>query len=312
MWTVSIFKALLLQVRTLPFLVIRVLVHGGIALVLAGAAVAGATAGVQVAPLGDAAPAGADATVGALAGIVLAAGLLSLARDRLLHLVQAGTIALQVDGLDHQRFPNGRGQVDHARAAVIGRFGSRGELMALDRLVRGVTGRIPAIAEDVPSSLTWPGLGRLASGGLVDQVILAHAYRARPENAWEAAHDGLVLYIQNARAVLAAAGWINLIAWVATGAAFLVIVGWLGGVLPLWPGAGQAGGIVLAALAAWALRAAVIEPFAFACLFQRFLLVTKGQDPAPEWRGRLTQLCDRFRQLGERAVTWAPEAGAGA
>jgi hypothetical protein len=56
-------------------------------------------------------------------------------------------------------------------------------------------------------------------------------------------------------------------------------------------------------------KAAVIEPFALACMMQAFRNVTAGQEPQPEWRGRLTQISDRFRQLGERAVGWRPDQG---
>ena len=61
---------------------------------------------------------------------------------------------------------------------------------------------------------------------------------------------------------------------------------------------------------AWAVKAAVIEPFALACMLQVFFSVTEGQEPQPEWRGRLTQISDKFRQLGERAVGWSPRGPA--
>jgi hypothetical protein len=224
--------------------------------------------------------------------------------------VQARSIALIVDSLDGKPVPFGPAQIAQARASVASRFGSRGELYALDRLIRGVAGLVPSVAEGLGPVLTLPGMGRIASGGLVERVILAQAYRARPENAWEAAHDALVLYTQNARPVLAAAGWATLVGWLVTGGLFLLFLGPLSGLTALWPVEGQAGTYLLAGLAAWAIRAALIEPFAFAYLMQAFLQITAGQDPLPEWRGRLTQLCDRFRQLGERAVTWEPAPGA--
>ena len=66
---------------------------------------------------------------------------------------------------------------------------------------------------------------------------------------------------------------------------------------------------VFALIFAWAVKAAVIEPFELACMMQVFFNVTEGQEPQPEWRGRLTQMSDKFRQLGERAVGWKPDAG---
>ena len=70
----------------------------------------------------------------------------------------------------------------------------------------------------------------------------------------------------------------------------------------LLPGDGSAGLFVFAVLFAWAVKAALIEPFALACLLQVFFQETEGQSPNAEWRGRLTQVSDKFRKLGEQAV----------
>ncbi|MES2914698.1 MAG: hypothetical protein V4753_06215 [Pseudomonadota bacterium] len=310
MWTVRIFKALVLMLRTLPQLAVRSLVFAGIAVGLALACFAGAWLGYRLGLAGGSADPSTDAVLAGFGSLALGAGLVAVWRDRLLHAVQARSIALMVDSLAGRRLPLGLGQIALARTAVTSRLGTRTDLHDLDRLIRGVSALVPSVAEGLGPVQTLPGMGRLASGGLVERVILAQAYRARPENAWEAAHDALVLYTQNARPLLATAGWITLVGWLATVGLFLLFLGPMSGFAALWPGEGQAGTLVLAGLSAWAIRAALIEPFAFACLMQAFLQITAGQDPLPEWRGRLTQVCDRFRQLGERAVTREPASGA--
>lgn len=310
MWTVTVFKALVLMLRTLPQLAVRTLVFAGIAAGLALTCSAGAWIGYRVSLANGAADPATYALFAGTAALALGIGLVAVARGRLLHAVQARSIALMVDSLDGKMVPFGPEQILFARLSVASRFGTRVELYALDRLIRSVSGLITSVAEGLGSILTLPGMGRIASGGLVERVILAQAYRARPENAWEAAHDALVLYTQNARPVLTAAGWITLVGWLVTGGLYLSLLGPLSSFATLWPVAGQVGTYLIAGLAAWAIRAALIEPFAFACLMQAFLQITAGQDPLPEWRGRLTQLCDRFRQLGERAVTWEPASGA--
>ena len=135
------------------------------------------------------------------------------------------------------------------------------------------------------------------------EVILGHALRSRSENAWAAAHDGLVLYAQNARPLLGAAAWLTLITWVLSALVFLLMLGPAAAVIYFFPGDGSAGLFVFALLFAWAVKAALIEPFALACLLQVFFNETEGQVPNAEWRGRLTQISDRFRKLGEQAVT---------
>ena len=117
--------------------------------------------------------------------------------------------------------------------------------------------------------------------GLVDEVILAHAIRTRSDNAWEAAHDGLVLYAQNARPDagergLADADHLGRCRW-------LVFLSdarprrrrWSG----FSPAMAVAGLCVFALIFAWAVKAALIEPFALACLLQVFFKVTEGQEP---------------------------------
>lgn len=313
MWTITVVKSLFLLLRTLPMHAVRLLVFTAIAAGLGAASLAGAWFGHQLGLLIGLPDPAADATVAGLGGLLLAASLVAARRDRLLHSVHARTLALLVDGIDGKPAPAGPAQLGQAAAAVTARFGTEAELFALDRLIRGVTGPAAAIADDLGGSvLALPGIARIASGSLVERAVLAQSYRARPENAWEAAHDALVLYVQNARPVLTAAGWITLVGWLVTAGAFLALLGPASAIAPLWPGDGQAGGWILAALAALGLRSALIEPFAFACLMQAFLRITAGQEPSPEWRGRLTQLCDRFRQLGERAIRWSPMSGAGA
>ena len=55
---------------------------------------------------------------------------------------------------------------------------------------------------------------------------------------------------------------------------------------------------VFAVVFAWAVKAALIEPFALACMLQVFFKVTEGQEPNAEWRGRLTQVVGQVPQAG--------------
>lgn len=303
MWNFSLLKALVAWGKLAPLLVVRLAVFAAVALVLAVAIALGVWLGVRLHPFGGA----SDTALGGLAGLAVAAAVLAILGSEFRQTLQIRMIALIADLLDGVRVPMGQGQIAHARAAVAARFGSRAQAGALYRYVRGVARKVPGVAEGVGPILSLPLLGRLATGGLVNQAVLAHSYRARPENAWEAAHDGLVLTTQNARELLGAAGRINAVGWAMALAVFLVLLPPFVGLLVLWSAAGATSGIVAAALAALAIRSALIQPFALACLWQVFLRTTAGQEPLGEWRGRLTQISTPFRDLGDRAVAWAPE-----
>ncbi len=320
MWDFSIAKALGLLIRTAPFLIFRALVYFGIAVAMVVVTGAGAGTGYGIGLFGDEEFRSTSTMWGGIAGFGLTVGVIFFLRDYLLYMVKAGQIAVMVEYLDGKPLPYGQGQIAYARRVVTERFGQASALFALDRLVRGVIAVITGLVEGVMTILPIPGINQIMgavraylriSVGLVDEVILAHAIRTRSENAWEAAHDGLVLYAQNGRAMLVNAAWLTLISWVLAVVVFLVMLAPAAGLVWLLPGEASGGTFVFALIFAWAVKAAVIEPFALACMLQVFFNVTEGQEPQPEWRGRLTQISDKFRQLGERAVGWSPRGAAG-
>lgn len=319
MWDFSIAKALGLMIRTAPFLIFRALVYFGIAVTMVVVTGAGAGTGYGIGLFGDEEFRASSTMWGGIAGFGLTAGVIFFLRDYLLYMVKAGQIAVMVEYLDGRPLPYGQGQIAFARGVVTERFGQASALFALDRLVRGVIAVITGLVEGVMTILPIPGINQIMgavraylriSVGLVDEVILAHAIRTRSENAWEAAHDGLVLYAQNGRAMLVNAAWLTLISWLLAAVVFLVMLAPAAGLVWMLPGEASGGTFVFALIFAWAIKAAVIEPFALACMLQVFFNVTEGQEPQPEWRGRLTQISDKFRQLGERAVGWSPGAAA--
>jgi hypothetical protein len=311
MWDFSISRSLGLMVRTAPFILFRILVYFGISAALVLMTGAGAGVGYGIGVFGEDDFQATSTFWGGAAGFGLTAGVIFFLRDYILYLVKAGHIAVLVELLEGREIPGGKGQIDHARSIVTERFGEASALFALDRLIRGVIAVVTGLMEAVMTVVPIPGLDRLLgvvraflrlSVGLVDEVILGHAIRTRSDNAWEAAHDGLVLYAQNARPMLGAAAWLTLITWVMAALVFLLMLGPAAAVALFFPGDGSAGLFVFAALFAWAVKAALIEPFALACLLQVFFRETEGQTPNAEWRGRLTHVSDKFRKLGEQAV----------
>jgi hypothetical protein len=219
-----------------------------------------------------------------------------------------------VDLLQGGQIPQGRGQIDHARAVVTERFGQASALFALDQLIKGVVGAVTGLMQGILSILPIPGLQNLMgllraylrlAVGLVDEVILAHAIKTRATNPWSNAQEALVLYAQNARPMLVNAAWLTLIVYGLSFVVFLLMLAPAAAVVYLLPGAWSAGGVVFALVFAWAVKAALIEPFAIACLLQVFFKLTEGQTPDPAWQAKLSGVSDKFKKLGERAASWA-------
>lgn len=319
MWDFSVFKALQLMGQTAPFVIFRAVVYFGITAALIIVTGTGAGVGYGVGMMGDADFQTTSTFWGGAAGFGLTAGVIFFFRDYILYLVKAGHIAVMVELMAGKPVPGGQGQIAYAKGVVTERFGQSSALFALDQLIKGVINVVTGLMEGLLSILPIPGLDRLMGAlraylrlavGLVDEVILGHAIRTRSENAWEAAHDGLVLYAQNGKAMLINAAWLTLITWVLAALVFLLMLAPAAAVVYLMPGESSAGMFVFAIVFAWAVKAALIEPFAVACMLQVFFKVTEGQEPNAEWRGRLTQASDKFRKLGEKAVGWRPTPAA--
>src|SRR5690606_30517900 len=78
------------------------------------------------------------------------------------------------------------------------------------------------------------------------------------------------------------------------------------------PGAWSAGGFVFALLFAWAVKAALIEPFAIACMMDVYFRTIEGQAPNPEWDARLSGMSKKFATIKDKAAGWQPAQAPGA
>ena len=313
MWDFSISDAFGLMRRTAPFVIFRVIVYFGISAAFILATGTGAGVGWGVGAFGDDEFRVSSVFYGGLAGFSITAGVLFFLRDYILYIVKAGHIAVMVELMQGGTIPNGRAQIIYARDVVKQRFGQASALFALDQLIKGVVGAVTGLMQGILSILPIPGLDRIMgvvraylklAVGLVDEVILAHAIRTKSDNPWTSAQEALVLYAQNARPMLINAAWLTLIVYGLSFVVFLLMLAPAAAVVYLLPGAWSAGGFVFAILFAWAVKAALIEPFAIACLLQVFFKVTEGQVPNPEWQAKLASVSDKFKKLGERAVSW--------
>ncbi|MCF8512089.1 MAG: hypothetical protein K9G43_11615 [Rhodobacteraceae bacterium] len=314
MWDFSISAALGLMMRTLPFVIFRAVVYFAIAAALVVATGTGAGVGWGIGAFADEEFRTSATLWGGTIGFGVTVGILFFLRDYVLYIVKAGHIAVMVEIMDGGTVPAGRGQIDHARQVVGARFGEASALFALDRLIKGVVGAVTGLIEGIMSFLPLPGLDKIMGAvraylrlavGLVDEVMLAHSIRTRSENPWASSQDALVLYAQNARVMLVNAAWLTLIVWGVSGLVFVLMLAPAAAVVWMIPGSWSAGGLVFALVFAWAVKAALIEPFALACMMQVFFKATEGQSPNPEWRAKLEQASAKFKALGERALSWA-------
>lgn len=314
MWDFSMGTSFSLMRKTMPFLLFRTAVYFGIAVAYVLVTGTGAGVGYGIGGFGDDDFQASTTMWRGIAGFGITAGVLYLMREYLLYIVKAGHIAVMVEILDGRELPDGQGQIAYARTIVTERFGEASVLFGIDQLIKGVVGAITRLVQGLLMILPIPGLDKVMSlvraylklaVGLVDEVILAHGLRTRSENPYASAKQALVLYGQNAKPMLKNAAWLTLFTWGVSILVFLLMLAPAAAVVYAMPGAWSAGGVVFALLFAWAVKVAVIEPFAIACLLQAFFKITDGQTPNPEWEAKLEAASTKFKTLGEKAVSWA-------
>ncbi len=299
--------------KTAPFLLFRMVVYFGIAVAWILATGTGAGIGWGVGAMGDSDFQASSTIWGGLGGFGLAGAALFFLRDYILYMVKAGHIAVMIEHLEGREIPDGKGQISYAQGIVKERFAQANVLFAIDRLIKGVIRAVTGLVEGIASLLPIPGLDAVmkfvraflkVAVGLIDEVILAHLIREKAENPWTGAQEALVLYAQNAKPMLKNAALITIVSYILAFVVFLIMLAPAGAVVYMIPGAWSAGGFVFAIIFAWAVKAALIEPFAIACLLQAYFKVTDGQTPDPVWMGKLESTSGKFRSLGEKAAGW--------
>jgi len=313
MWDFSINRALGLMVKTAPFIVFRLIVYFGIAVAYVLVTGIGAGIGWGVGAFGGPDFHAATTFWGGAIGFVVTAGAIYLAREYLLYLVKAGHLAVMVELLEGGSVPEGRSQIDYAIAMVKERFVETNVLFAVQQVVRGVLAAITGIIQGIATILPIPGLEQFVglikaflriAVGMIDQVILAYAFKTRATNPWASAQTAVVLYAQNYRIMLKNAAWLTIITYGLAFVVFLVMLAPAGAIVWLIPGGWSAGGFIFAIVFAWAVKAALIEPFAIACMMQVYFRVIEGQQPDPEWDARITAVSRKFAEMKDKAIAW--------
>lgn len=310
MWSFSILRALGLVAATWPFVVLRILVTGGIALAFVVAVAFGAGLGWGIGHVGD-----ADFRAGATfwGGVVGAAGVsiwVWTLREYLLYLVTAGHVAAMTLAFDGRTLPSGRAQIDFAVATVKSRFGEIHLLFVLDQLVKGAVRAVIGLVDAVGMLAFLPGLQGLVrlvgavlrmSTTFLDEVVLAREIRLASDDPWTTARQGIVLYAQNAETILVNAVWLTLFRWLLTVVFFVVLLAPAGIAVLIVPGSTTAWALIFSLVFAIAAQRSIVDPFCIAALMQVYFARTEGQRPDPVWDERLATASAPFRDLTARA-----------
>jgi hypothetical protein len=312
MWDFDIGRTLGILVRTWPFILLRMLVYFGITFAYvvatgAGAGVGYGTGHVIADPDGPL----TFALWGGIAGFAMVSVFVYWIREYILYIVKAGHIAVMVHLIDGQPVPEGQGQIAYARREVTDRFMEANALFVLDQLVKGAIRAITGLIGGIAAFLPIPGLHGIArfvnavirlSLTYVDEIILGYNIRLKSDSPFETARRGVVLYAQNAKTMIKNALWLAIFMWLITLVLFLFMLAPAAAILYAMPGQLAGWAFVFAIIFAWALKAALIEPFAIAALMSVYFRTIEGQVPNAEWDARLANGSKHFRELKDKAM----------
>ncbi|WP_227870619.1 hypothetical protein [Orrella marina] len=311
MWDFSLGGAFGLLLRTMPFIVLRILVYFGITLAYVLVTGIGAGIGFGVGALGSSGfQAGATFWGGAI-GFGLVGAVAYWAREYILYLVKAGHTAVLVELMDGRALPPGKSQIAHGKEVVTARFAQASVLFGVDQLIKGVLRAVTRLVQGLLSMLPVQGVRQLGSilqaflkvgVGFIDEVILAYCIRTGSNTPWSSSRQALVLYGQNYKIMLKNAAWLVVIVYLISFLVFVLMLGPAAYIIYLMPGGWSAGAFVFALLMAWSIKAAFLEPLAITCLMQVYFKAIEGQQPEPEWDAKLEQMSDKFRTLKQRAL----------
>ena len=313
MWDFKLSQVFSLLLRTLPFLLLRLVVYAGITLAYLIGIGGGSGVGWVIGRAGGIDAATGGAFWGALVGFGIISGVMYWVREYLLYIVKAGHIAVLVELLQGKQIPGGRGQIDYASSVVKERFIESSVLFGVDRLISAILRAFNRVMMRVAGFLPIPGLdGVMKFAGAVitmsltyvDEVILAYNIRNRIENPWEGARDGVVLYAQNYKNLLKNALWLTLIVWGATLVIFLLVFVPVAALTAFVPSIAGFWTFAIAAVVAWSIKAALVDPFAMTALMQAYFLAIEGQKPREEWAGKLESVSGKFAELGNKAKSF--------
>lgn len=309
MWDFKLFAAFGAMARTSPFILARIVVYFGIAMLYIMATGTGGALGYGFTSFGEGE--GQGAFLGALIGFAGASGVLYWLREYILYLVKTGHVAVLVRLHDGEELPGGKGQIEYAIGIVKERFKESSLLFALDQLIKGVLKVVTGLIEGIATLLPVPGLDNLVrvingivkmSLSYVDEIILAKIIRDQSENPWETGRQALVLYVQNYKVMIKNAVWLWLLMWAITFVIFLVMLGPSFAIMALVPGDLGFWAFIIAFVLAWSVKMALIEPLIIYAYMQVYFAVIADQTPDPTWDQRLADASDKFRELKDKAL----------
>jgi hypothetical protein len=309
MGNVSLAAAGALILRTYLFVLLRAVVYFGIAAAFVVAAGGGAGIGWGIGTIAGSPSRIPGAFWGAIGGFAFVGLILWWLREYLLYFVEASHGAAMVLALDRTASPGGQGMIPAAMVAMQRHYRNVGVLFSADRLVQGAIGRLIAMPDthssllpsgmSIPRSLSDPVLRNML--GFVGKVALVQPIRSTDREPWPGLQDSLIRLAQNHAILMRHALVLAAAAFGSSLVVFFVALVPASALAQTFPGGSALIAIILAAIFAWAVKQALVEPLVVAAFLDLYVRVVNGQAPDSDWDARMVEASGEFREIKARA-----------
>jgi hypothetical protein len=239
-----------------------------------------------------------------------------------LHLIDCGHVAVLTELITRGAVGNGsESMFAYGRRIVTERFGEVNVLFGLNALVRGVLQAFHRTLDWVGEMIPIPGLESLASviniilsaaTRYLDKVIFSYNLARNDGDPWRGAREGIIYYCQNAKPILKTSVWIVIQERVLTFVLWIILLSPAAAITVMLPqSVREAGGlvsVVIAILLTGAVRSAFVKPIFLVEMMVRFHALVENQPINESWDARLSEISDKFRELGRKGATAAAAA----
>jgi len=224
------------------------------------------------------------------------------------YLLKAGHIAVITEAVTTGRIPEN--QMSYGKKMVLDRFATASVYFAVDKLVSAAVkqiqrsvGRLGKTFDFIPGMKSITSLAQYfveLSLGYIDECCLGYTFYKTDQSVYKSAADGVVIYAQNWKTLLASAA--QTMAMVIGGLAAVTLLLFL--VLGLlfrafaWPGWAA---FVLALLMALAIKSAFIDSFVLARTIVAYMGLAPTTDISYDLYGKLSGLSPKFKELWQKA-----------
>jgi len=308
-------QTLSILVRTLPYILLRILVYLAFGVLFLIYWVLVYFVGQAAAALHDVAR-----IVVWVVAFLISFPIVRLFREYFLYVLKIGHVAVISRLVIYGSLPEGVGQIAWGKDQVMGRFKETSLLFLVDRMVSAVIrsinrmmGRIGNFFSGIPG---MEGLVKLAQIVLrfsltyVDEAVMARNFLKPEETVWQSAERGLVLYAQSWKEILKTAlvlGLASLSSYIILIVAFLIPALGLGKAYPAHKFLFVVSAFVLGA----AVKLAFFDPWAMTSMVVTYLKETQNKAPDRGWEEKLEAVSGKFKEIKQKAFASASSAVSG-